>query len=276
MSLCPHNVVLSTCPFAHTILCYQHVPLPTQYCVIYMSLCPHSIVLSTCSFAHAVLCYQHVPLPTQYCVINMSLCPHNVVLSTCPFAHTILCYQHVPLPTQYYVINMSLCPYSIVLSTCPFAHTVLLSTCPSAHTVLCYQHVASPITLTCGQTFTYSGTACTYCQVTDRHVTIRYILRPTRRCVFGCISTGVSKHHSGSSCSFSMEALRSVDTRGATNTQSHRCDNLRWLIHRVLRFVWKGGSKRPETEGRRAGESAELQTDRHLQCVSGDLDGVER
>ena len=88
-SLCPHNTALSTCPFAHTILCYQHVPLPTQYCVIKMSLCPHKTVINM-SFVHTILCYQNVPLPTQNCVINMPLCPHNTVLSTCPFAHTIL------------------------------------------------------------------------------------------------------------------------------------------------------------------------------------------
>jgi len=161
--------------------------------------------------------------------MNMSLCQHNTVLSTCPFAYTILCYEHVPLPTQHCVINMSLCLHNTVLSTCTFAHPIL-----------CYQHVASPVTLVCGQAFTYSGTSCTYCQVTDRHVTIQCALGPTGRCVFGYTSTDVSKYHYGSSCSFNMKALRSFDTRGATNTQSHRCDNLKWLIHYVLRFVCKG------------------------------------
>ena len=93
VSLCPHNIVLSTCS------------LPTQYCVINMSLCPHNTVLSTCPLP-TQYCYQHVPLPTQYCVINTSLCLHNTVLSICP------------LPTQYCVINMYLCPSNTVLSTC--------------------------------------------------------------------------------------------------------------------------------------------------------------
>jgi hypothetical protein len=119
---------------------YQHVPLPTQYCY------QHVPLPTQYRYQHVPLltqyCYQHVHLLSQYFVIDMSLCsqntvinmcicPHNTLLSTCPFAHTVL---------------LSTCPFAhtILVWTCPFAYTILLSTWPFVHTILCNQHVQLP------------------------------------------------------------------------------------------------------------------------------------